>query len=263
MNGGNDRLRVEVTQVLDEVRDLITGMAEARQRYERLTASASAENGRVVVVVDASGAVTEVEFADDVDHLGYHRIGRAVVQAAQDAARKAKQHSDRMLAPLRSAQERLPKLSDYFEPGSPMAEEQTPPPPPASLTPPGARDPGPVRPAPAEEDAAPEIRDRTAEIVRVQNERAELYATGAARGRRVMVAVNADGVVIDLKFAPAVGDLEYDEIADAITAAAREAVREVARKVTELFAPLAGDRPRYPGAEAMLSDIGRFRDQLR
>ncbi|MET7768233.1 YbaB/EbfC family nucleoid-associated protein [Nocardia sp. NPDC005366] len=281
MTGSNDRLRIEVAQVLDDVAQIVTGLADAQRGHRRLTASGSAENGRIVVIADASGAVAEVVFGDGVENLGYHRIATATVRAAQQAANAAKDKSDELLTPLRTALARLPKLSDFLDARTPdraAVSDEIPPPPPALLTPPRERVPafgddvaGPLDAPPPSEvpvEPGPDAPgsgdgDPTAEIIRLQSRRAGLYTTGAARGRRVMVAVNADGVMIDLEFSPAIGDLDYDEIADAITAASHAAVREVARMVTALFTPITGERPRYPGASATLADLGRFRDQLR
>ncbi|WP_194852921.1 YbaB/EbfC family nucleoid-associated protein [Nocardia sp. SYP-A9097] len=252
-NGSNERLKTEVAQVLDDVHQLINGFADARRRYGALTATASVERERIIVTVDASGAVTAVDFAENVDDLGYTLIARGTVRAAQQAASEVKLRADELLAPLRAAQARLPVLADLI-PGMPR-EPQVAPPPPALLTPPGERDAG-LAPEPACDDPA-------AEIVRLQDRRAELYGTGAAEGRRVLAAVNADGVLIDLKFSSGIGDLDFDEIADAVTAASRAAVAEVARMVTALFAPLLRTDAAYPGPAATLAGIEQLRDQLR
>ncbi|MGC4994620.1 YbaB/EbfC family nucleoid-associated protein [Nocardia salmonicida] len=262
MTDPNDRLRIDAAQVLDDVHQLISGFAAARQQHQALTASASAEGGRITVVADASGAVMEVIFDDFVDDLSYQRIARGTLQAAQRAATAVKGKAEAILTPLQAMQARLPKLSDLFD-WMPR-EDPIPPPPAALLTRPGEREPM-VTDGAASAEAGPDrpLDDVIGDLVELQNQRARLYATGAAEGRRILVAVNADGVMIDLKFAPGVSELEYDEIAAAITAASRVAVAGVARKVAELYAPAAEDRPPYPGPEATLAHIDLFREQLR
>lgn len=271
----SDRLKSDVAQVLDEVGQLIAGMAGARQRLQALTASAETERGRVLVVVDASGAVSEVSFADDADDLDYKQLARAVVAAAQQAAAQVKRRSDAIMAPLQAAQARLPQLSDLVD-WLPR-QDGIPLPPPALLTPPGERDatdlfdierdgPAPVAPGAKDSDEAagsPAVADQAAEIVRWQNHRAKLVATGTAEGRRVSAAVNADCVLIDLKFSTGIGDLDYDEIAEAITEASRQAVLAMARMTTALFAPIAADRTGFPGPAAILTGVEQLRDQLR
>lgn len=249
MPGPNDRLKAEVAQVIDDVHQLISGLAEAKRLHEAVTASAAAERERIVVVVDVSGALTEVCFDDDIEELGYHQIARGVVQAAQRAAAEVKSRADEILSAQRAALLRLPKLSDLVDW---MPEEQRlPSPPPALLT------------SPAEREPVAAVVDRT-DLIGLQEHRARLFATASAEGRRVSVAVNADGVLIDLQFSGAVGDLDYEEIADAITAASRAAVAAVARKVADLYAPtVEDDRPRFPGPDVVLAGLERLRDQLR
>ncbi|MEU7145817.1 YbaB/EbfC family nucleoid-associated protein [Nocardia sp. NPDC046473] len=278
MTRSSDRLKSDVAQVLDDVGQLIAGMAGARQRLQALTASAETERGRVLVVVDASGAVTEVSFADDVDDLDYKQLARAVVAAAQQAAAQVKRRSDAIMAPLHAAQARLPQLSDLVV-WMPR-QDGIPQPPPALLTPPGDRvatdlfdierdgpTPVPHGAGDTADSAAVSgisaVADQAAEIIRLQDLRAKLVATGTAEGRRVSAAVNADCILIDLKFSTGIGDLDYDEIAEAIAEAARQAVSAVARMATALFAPIAADRTGFPGPAAILTGVEQLRDQLR
>ncbi|WP_067666971.1 YbaB/EbfC family nucleoid-associated protein [Nocardia miyunensis] len=90
------------------------------------------------------------------------------------------------------------------------------------------------------------FREQMALIADLQVRRAQLTATGTARGRRVSVTVNAEGTVIETKFNGNVSDLSYAEIARAMTAAAQEAAAELARKSRELNAPLREMRGRFP-----------------
>ncbi|MFI2560633.1 YbaB/EbfC family nucleoid-associated protein [Nocardia farcinica] len=88
-------------------------------------------------------------------------------------------------------------------------------------------------------------------IATAAEQRAELTATAYAQGKRVKVTVNADGAVLETRFSADIGDLDYDEIARAVTAAAQEAAKEAARKAQELLAPVAEQRARMP----KLSDL--------
>ncbi|MQY24981.1 YbaB/EbfC family nucleoid-associated protein [Nocardia aurantia] len=108
-----------------------------------------------------------------------------------------------------------------------------------------------------------EFREQAAEIGRLQDERTRLMGTGTAERRRVTVTVNADGIVIDIKFSSDIGDLEYDEIAAAITEASRHAVADVARQTTALFAPIAVETTGRVGLEETLADIAALRDLNR
>jgi DNA-binding protein YbaB len=108
-----------------------------------------------------------------------------------------------------------------------------------------------------------EFREQAAEIGRLQDERTRLMGVGTAERRRVTVTVNADGIAIEIKFSSDVDDLEYDEIAAAITEASRQAVADVARQTTELFAPIAVESTGRVGLEETLADIDKLRDLNR
>ncbi|MFE1593228.1 YbaB/EbfC family nucleoid-associated protein [Nocardia sp. NPDC058705] len=94
------------------------------------------------------------------------------------------------------------------------------------------------------------VQQQLRNIARVQQERAELTATVTVR-KRVTVSVNADGTVIETKFATDIADLSYSEIATAITEAAQKAAAEVAARGQELLEPMRETRARMP----KLSDL--------
>ncbi|MEC3913327.1 YbaB/EbfC family nucleoid-associated protein [Nocardia sp. CDC160] len=95
-----------------------------------------------------------------------------------------------------------------------------------------------------------EILDGFAEqmrtITRLQQERAALTASATVRGKRVTVTVNADGTVIETKFGSGIEDLDYPEIAKAVTEAAQQAAAEAARRSREIMAPVSQNRERLP-----------------
>ncbi|MFI6870206.1 YbaB/EbfC family nucleoid-associated protein [Nocardia sp. NPDC050406] len=84
------------------------------------------------------------------------------------------------------------------------------------------------------------------DITRLQRERAALTASATTAGKRVTVTVNADGTVIETRFASDIADLDYMEIAKAVTEAAQRAAADVARRSRELMAPLEQNRRRLP-----------------
>ncbi|MFE3188747.1 YbaB/EbfC family nucleoid-associated protein [Nocardia sp. NPDC059240] len=88
--------------------------------------------------------------------------------------------------------------------------------------------------------------DQMRTITRLQRERAALTASATVRGRRVTVTVNADGTVIETRFGSGIEDLDYPEIAKAMTEAAQQASAEVARLGRELMAPVSQNRNRLP-----------------
>ncbi|MEU6580736.1 YbaB/EbfC family nucleoid-associated protein [Nocardia sp. NPDC046763] len=82
-------------------------------------------------------------------------------------------------------------------------------------------------------------------ITQLQCERAALTASVTVR-KRVTVTVNADGTVIETKFHSDIEDLDYPEIAKAVTEAAQQAAAEVARRSRDIMAPVSQNRKRLP-----------------
>lgn len=96
-------------------------------------------------------------------------------------------------------------------------------------------------------------------IAEVQKQRSLLTATVLAEEKRIEVTVNADGVLIDTKFADDVLDLTMDEIAAAITKAVQDAAAQVQQKARELMNPLLEHRNSMPKLSEMIEgapDLG-------
>ncbi|MET7768249.1 YbaB/EbfC family nucleoid-associated protein [Nocardia sp. NPDC005366] len=112
------------------------------------------------------------------------------------------------------------------------------------------------------DSAMGDFQARIAEVARLQEECAQLTSTRSAERRRVRVTVNADGIVIDVKFSSDIGDLGYDEIAAAVTKASRAAVRDIADRRREVMATLAVERSAGP-MDGVAPALDSLRDQLR
>ncbi|WP_405162040.1 YbaB/EbfC family nucleoid-associated protein [Nocardia sp. NBC_01499] len=96
-------------------------------------------------------------------------------------------------------------------------------------------------------------------IAEVQRQRVELTATATAGKGRVRITVNADGVVIETEFGDDIDELDYDEIADAVTEATQEAAAEVARRAEELIAPIRETRSRLPSLSSLVEGLPDMR----
>ncbi|MFF0452309.1 YbaB/EbfC family nucleoid-associated protein [Nocardia africana] len=83
-------------------------------------------------------------------------------------------------------------------------------------------------------------------IAEIQLRRSRLTATASACEQRIQVTVNADGLLIDTKFADDIADLTYDEIAAGMTAAVQQAAAEVLRLGAELMRPLRERKAQLP-----------------
>jgi DNA-binding protein YbaB len=110
--------------------------------------------------------------------------------------------------------------------------------------------------------AVEDFQNTMAEVARLQAECAQLTATATAQRRRVRVTVNADGIAVEIKFSAGIGDLTFEEIADAVTEASRSAVLEVARKKNELMEPIAVDPSEVPKLDDLFAAVSSLRDSL-
>ncbi|MCX4093043.1 YbaB/EbfC family nucleoid-associated protein [Nocardia sp. alder85J] len=99
------------------------------------------------------------------------------------------------------------------------------------------------------------VRTGIESIARTQQEQARLTATATAAGKRVTVTVNAQGVVVEVRFSDDVADLTYPEIARAVTAATQTAAAEVQRRTREMLDRLRADQSQMPRLSEFLGGI--------
>mgnify|MGYP002652439954 CR=1 FL=1 len=92
-------------------------------------------------------------------------------------------------------------------------------------------------------------------VADLQQRRAKLTGRGTAAKQRVVVVVNADGVVVDTKFTGDVEELTYGELAKAVTEAAQAAAEDVGRKWRDLSAPMLAERAKMPSLGDLVSGL--------
>ncbi|WP_019929691.1 YbaB/EbfC family nucleoid-associated protein [Nocardia sp. BMG111209] len=107
-----------------------------------------------------------------------------------------------------------------------------------------------------------EFRVQMHAIADIHRKRAELLADGTGGGRRVTVTVNADGVVVETKFSADILELEPSDIARAVTEAAQAAAAEMARKNSEIMAPLHDSRARVPKLSDLIVGLPDVEDMV-
>ncbi|MGO4615055.1 YbaB/EbfC family nucleoid-associated protein [Nocardia sp. 2YAB30] len=99
------------------------------------------------------------------------------------------------------------------------------------------------------------FQEQMGEINRIQQRTAAVVATGEAEQRRVTVFLNAEGTVIETRFADDIDDLGYEEIAAAVTAAAQAAKADLGRQLAEIQRPLLEQRARLPKLTDIVADM--------
>ncbi len=111
----NERTKADFADLMDTVNGHIRSIADAQRKRTALTATASAQEGRVTVTCNADGVPIDTVFSDDIDDLDYDEIAIAVTEAAQDAAMAVARKAEKLMAPIKKTRSRLPSLSAMVE----------------------------------------------------------------------------------------------------------------------------------------------------
>ncbi|MFI9506315.1 YbaB/EbfC family nucleoid-associated protein [Nocardia sp. NPDC052566] len=96
------------------------------------------------------------------------------------------------------------------------------------------------------------LQEQLSGLAQIQQRRAMLTGSAVACDKRISVTVNADGVLVETRFADDIGDLTFDEIASAMTSAVQEAAADVARQNHELMAPLLERKSKLPPLSSLV-----------
>ncbi|MEU0874401.1 YbaB/EbfC family nucleoid-associated protein [Nocardia brasiliensis] len=99
-------------------------------------------------------------------------------------------------------------------------------------------------------------------MTELQQQRAQLIGTGTVRGDYVTILVNADNMVIQTRFSRHIGELSFDEIAEAVTAAAQAAIADVTRKIEQLVEPMAAHQRGMPSLQEMVESLTGVRTEI-
>ncbi|WP_406280607.1 YbaB/EbfC family nucleoid-associated protein [Nocardia sp. NBC_00881] len=99
-------------------------------------------------------------------------------------------------------------------------------------------------------------------IAEAQDKRRKLVGTATSRDRMVSVSVNADGVVIETKFSAAIKNVSCERLAKMVTKVAQDAAADVARKNSELAAPIVDRRARLPKLSELIDGVPDFAGEM-
>ncbi|GAA3842326.1 YbaB/EbfC family nucleoid-associated protein [Saccharothrix violaceirubra] len=142
----NAAMREQVDTLLGELREKTAQLRETQERALAVTASAVSKDGTVKASVDASGALTSLEFAPSAfdRHQTPDKLARLATETVRQAIAKARTEVEETLADARTG----PSL-DLSEllPGVPPLSELVPKPPVVADPPATTR-----RPAPRDDD---------------------------------------------------------------------------------------------------------------
>jgi len=111
-------------------------------------------------------------------------------------------------------------------------------------------------------DLMEDIQSTLQTITRLQHERVALVGRASVRRGRITATVNADNVLVDLKFHRDIDDLTHAELARAIIEATQAAAADLAQKSKELMQPLQEQRSRLPKLSDLVPGMPDLRDRM-
>ncbi|MEV2218651.1 YbaB/EbfC family nucleoid-associated protein [Nocardia vinacea] len=122
LRSANFGIRNQVDHILDTLAEQRASLAEVQQRLETMRSTATSADGLVEVTVDNSGVLIDVQFTADALRSTAEQLGRSVTEAGREAARRAREQTEQLLAPVVSATEAMPDLPDLVL-GAPSLRE--------------------------------------------------------------------------------------------------------------------------------------------
>jgi DNA-binding protein YbaB len=119
----NAAMRRQVDSLLDGLNRQTAALTSAQAQASEVISQATSADGLVTVTVNATGVVTDVQFAPSTfDRNTPDKLARSVVAVIHQATADAQQKVDAVLAPFRGD---LPDLPDVF-PGAPALRDLLP-----------------------------------------------------------------------------------------------------------------------------------------
>lgn len=118
LRSANYGMRNQLDRMLDTLSEQQRRMAEIHEELATARVTARSADGAVEVTVDSAGALADLRFTDASRHHGLERLRGCVLQAYEEAVRRAREQTSALIAPLAEAAELSPDLPDLV-PGAP------------------------------------------------------------------------------------------------------------------------------------------------
>ncbi|WP_067670609.1 YbaB/EbfC family nucleoid-associated protein [Nocardia miyunensis] len=125
LRSANSGIRNQVEHILDAYEEQRAQLSEVQTRLAAARSTAKSADGLVEVTVDTAGVLTEVRFAPEAMRSNPDTLGRSVTEAGREAARRAHEQAQTILAPIAEAAAAMPELADLV-PGAPSLRDPLP-----------------------------------------------------------------------------------------------------------------------------------------
>ena len=108
----NHGMRKQMERLLDSFEGQQGRMSEILQQLETSRPQAGSSDGSVTATVDGSGVLTNLSLTPAAMRRPADELARLIVQATQEAARQAREHSEQAMAPVAEALDDVPDVFD-------------------------------------------------------------------------------------------------------------------------------------------------------
>lgn len=122
LRSANFGMRNQVEQILDALAEQRERRADVQRQLDAARSTATSADGLVEVTVDSTGVLIDVRFAADAQRSTPAQLGRSVTEAGREAARRVRERTEQILAPVVAAADAMPDLPDLV-PGAPSLRE--------------------------------------------------------------------------------------------------------------------------------------------
>ncbi|MEU0503421.1 YbaB/EbfC family nucleoid-associated protein [Nocardia sp. NPDC005998] len=123
LRSANFGMRNQVEQILEALAEQREHRADVRRRIDAARGTATSADGLVQVTVDSAGVLIDVRFTADAQRSTPAQLGRSVTEAGREAARRVREQTRQILAPVVAAADAMPDLSDLVS-GAPSLRER-------------------------------------------------------------------------------------------------------------------------------------------
>lgn len=113
----NNGIRKQVEQLIDSYEEQRDRLPEIYRQLEALRPQAGSSDGSVTATVDASGLLTDLSLTPAALRRTADELARVIVEATQEAARQAREHSENAAAPIAAGLDGESDISDLMGEG--------------------------------------------------------------------------------------------------------------------------------------------------
>ncbi|RDI45336.1 YbaB/EbfC family nucleoid-associated protein [Nocardia mexicana] len=122
LRSANSGLRNQVENLTDAYLQAQPELTEAFRRMEALRSQADSSDHSVQATVDSDGVLTDLSLATSALRKTKDELARIIVEATQEAVRRARAERDALAASIATDLDDLPDLTDILGDASPLRD---------------------------------------------------------------------------------------------------------------------------------------------